>query len=171
MSSQPRRSRRKPSSSQNSLCASAPSSARRCCKRCPGRLTLCRAAPLPGSAMSCPVAAALCWPRSRRTSLCSHSRRPGAGQRATLSALVKPGMKAVTIRVNDVEVGGFVSGDDDASRAHASARKGIGHHSGRVAEHLGARGRSERRRARRQGGSRQVGHAGSRHQSMPRNYG
>jgi len=33
----------------------------------------------------------------------------GAGQRATLSALVKKGMKAVTIRVNDVEgVGGFV---------------------------------------------------------------
>lgn len=33
----------------------------------------------------------------------------GAGQRATLSALVKPGMKAVTISVNDVEgVGGFV---------------------------------------------------------------
>jgi pilus assembly protein CpaB len=33
----------------------------------------------------------------------------GAGQRATLSALVMPGMKAVTIRVNDVEgVGGFV---------------------------------------------------------------
>ncbi len=33
----------------------------------------------------------------------------GAGQRATLSALVKPGMKAVTIRVNEVEgVGGFV---------------------------------------------------------------
>ncbi|MFN3658220.1 MAG: Flp pilus assembly protein CpaB [Pseudolabrys sp.] len=33
----------------------------------------------------------------------------GAGQRATLSALVRPGMKAVTIRVNDVEgVGGFV---------------------------------------------------------------
>ena len=33
----------------------------------------------------------------------------GAGQRATLSALVKPGMKAVTIRVIDVEgVGGFV---------------------------------------------------------------
>ena len=33
----------------------------------------------------------------------------GAGQRATLSALVSPGMKAVTIRVNDVEgVGGFV---------------------------------------------------------------
>ena len=33
----------------------------------------------------------------------------GAGQRATLSALVQPGMKAVTIRVNDIEgVGGFV---------------------------------------------------------------
>ena len=33
----------------------------------------------------------------------------GAGQRATLSALGKPGMKAVTVRVNDVEgVGGFV---------------------------------------------------------------
>ncbi|HEX5507785.1 MAG TPA: Flp pilus assembly protein CpaB [Pseudolabrys sp.] len=33
----------------------------------------------------------------------------GPGQRATLSALVRPGMRAVTIRVNDVEgVGGFV---------------------------------------------------------------
>ncbi len=33
----------------------------------------------------------------------------GPGQRATLSALVRPGMKAVTIRVNDIEgVGGFV---------------------------------------------------------------
>ncbi|HEY7191859.1 MAG TPA: Flp pilus assembly protein CpaB [Vicinamibacterales bacterium] len=33
----------------------------------------------------------------------------GPGQRATLSALVGPGMKAVTIRVNDIEgVGGFV---------------------------------------------------------------
>lgn len=33
----------------------------------------------------------------------------GPGQRATLSALVGPGMKAVTIRVNDVDgVGGFV---------------------------------------------------------------
>lgn len=33
----------------------------------------------------------------------------GPGQRATLSALVRPGMKAVTIRVNDVGgVGGFV---------------------------------------------------------------
>jgi pilus assembly protein CpaB len=30
----------------------------------------------------------------------------GAGQRATLSALVAPGMKAVTIRVNDVDGGG-----------------------------------------------------------------
>jgi pilus assembly protein CpaB len=33
----------------------------------------------------------------------------GPGQRATLSALVQPGMKAVTIRINDVDgVGGFV---------------------------------------------------------------
>jgi pilus assembly protein CpaB len=33
----------------------------------------------------------------------------GPGQRATLSALVRPGMTAVTVRVNDVEgVGGFV---------------------------------------------------------------
>jgi len=32
----------------------------------------------------------------------------GAGERATLSSLVRPGMKAVTVRVNDVEgVGGF----------------------------------------------------------------
>jgi pilus assembly protein CpaB len=37
----------------------------------------------------------------------------GAGQRATLSALVLPGMKAVTIRVNDVDgVGGFVQPGD-----------------------------------------------------------
>ena len=37
----------------------------------------------------------------------------GPGQRATLSALVRKGMKAVTIRVNDVEgVGGFVQPGD-----------------------------------------------------------
>ncbi len=37
----------------------------------------------------------------------------GPGQRATLSALVREGMKAVTIRVNDVEgVGGFVQPGD-----------------------------------------------------------
>ncbi len=37
----------------------------------------------------------------------------GPGQRATLSALVKRGMKAVTIRVNDVDgVGGFVQPGD-----------------------------------------------------------
>lgn len=37
----------------------------------------------------------------------------GPGQRATLSALVGPGMRAVTIRVNDVEgVGGFVMPGD-----------------------------------------------------------
>ena len=37
----------------------------------------------------------------------------GPGQRATLSALVRPGMKAVTVRVNDVDgVGGFVQPGD-----------------------------------------------------------
>jgi len=37
------------------------------------------------------------------------SKVTGSGQRATLSALIQPGRKAVTIRVNDVEgVGGFV---------------------------------------------------------------
>jgi pilus assembly protein CpaB len=37
----------------------------------------------------------------------------GPGERATLSALVRPGMKAVTVRVNDVEgVGGFVMPGD-----------------------------------------------------------
>jgi pilus assembly protein CpaB len=37
----------------------------------------------------------------------------GKGERATLSSLVRPGMKAVTIRVNDVEgVGGFVMPGD-----------------------------------------------------------
>src|SRR5262245_66441548 len=39
----------------------------------------------------------------------------GPGQRATLSALVMPGMKAVTIRVNDVDGGGgFVLRGDPA---------------------------------------------------------
>jgi pilus assembly protein CpaB len=37
------------------------------------------------------------------------SKITGPGQRATLSAVIEPGMKAVTVRVNDVEgVGGFV---------------------------------------------------------------
>jgi len=37
------------------------------------------------------------------------SKITGPGQRATLSAVIQPGMKAVTVRVNDVEgVGGFV---------------------------------------------------------------
>ena len=37
------------------------------------------------------------------------SKITGSGQRATLSAVLKDGMKAVTIRVNDVEgVAGFV---------------------------------------------------------------
>src|SRR3954471_12095674 len=38
-----------------------------------------------------------------------NSKITGAGQRATLSAIIQDGMKAVTIRVNDVDgVGGFV---------------------------------------------------------------
>ena len=37
------------------------------------------------------------------------SKITGPGQRATLSAMLRDGMKAVTVRVNDVEgVGGFV---------------------------------------------------------------
>ena len=37
------------------------------------------------------------------------SKITGPGQRATLSALLRDGMKAVTVRVNDVDgVGGFV---------------------------------------------------------------
>ena len=81
----------------------------RCFRRCLGRLTRCRAAPSPR--FSDIVAG------GRRVVLAAiEANEPvlalkitGAGQRATLSALVKPGMKAVTIRVNDVEgVGGFV---------------------------------------------------------------
>ncbi|MET0539197.1 MAG: Flp pilus assembly protein CpaB [Xanthobacteraceae bacterium] len=51
------------------------------------------------------------------------SKITGAGQRATLSAVLQDGMKAVTIRVNDVEgVAGFVlPGDHVGRRAHASA--------------------------------------------------
>ena len=45
----------------------------------------------------------------------------GAGQRATLSSLVQPGMKAVTIRVNDVDgVGGFVLPGDHVDVALTS---------------------------------------------------
>ena len=48
-------------------------------------------------------------PRSSRTSRCSRIKITGPGQRATLSAMLRDGLKAVTIRVNDVEgVGGFV---------------------------------------------------------------
>ena len=89
----------------------------------------------------------------------------GAGQRATLSALVKPGMKAVTIRVNDVEgVGGFVlPGDHVDVVLTRQIEKGSATTASRVAEHARARGRPERRRARRQGHCGEVGHARSRH--------
>ena len=44
-----------------------------------------------------------------RTSRCSPVKITGPGQRATLSALLRDGFKAVTVRVNDVDgVGGFV---------------------------------------------------------------
>jgi pilus assembly protein CpaB len=53
----------------------------------------------------------------------------GAGQRATLSAVIQVGMKAVTIRVNDVEgVGGFVLPGDhvDVMMTRQGMEKGSG---------------------------------------------
>jgi pilus assembly protein CpaB len=53
----------------------------------------------------------------------------GAGQRATLSAVIQVGMKAVTIRVNDVEgVGGFVLPGDhvDVMMTRQGMEKGTG---------------------------------------------
>jgi pilus assembly protein CpaB len=52
----------------------------------------------------------------------------GSGQRATLSATLEPGMKAVTIRVNDVEgVGGFVlPGDRVDVSLTRQVDKGVG---------------------------------------------
>ena len=89
----------------------------------------------------------------------------GAGQRATLSALVKPGMKAVTIRVNDVEgVGGFVLPGDHVDVVltrqieKGSATTEVVLQNTRVLaiDQI-------RRRARVQGGGRQIGDAGSGH--------
>ena len=46
----------------------------------------------------------------------SASKITGPGQRATLSAMISEGMKAVTIRVNDVEgVAGFVLPGDQST--------------------------------------------------------
>jgi pilus assembly protein CpaB len=53
----------------------------------------------------------------------------GPGQRATLSALLQPGMKAVTIRVNDVEgVAGFVLPGDhvDVLLTRQGSERGVG---------------------------------------------
>jgi pilus assembly protein CpaB len=53
----------------------------------------------------------------------------GPGQRATLSALIQPGMKAVTIRVNDVDgVGGFVLPGDhvDVLLTRQGPERGVG---------------------------------------------
>ena len=70
----------------------------------------------------------------------------GPGQRATLSALVKPGMKAVTIRVNDVEgVGGFVlPGDHVDVVLTRQIEKRQRDDAGRSAEQACSRGRSDR---------------------------
>ena len=48
----------------------------------------------------------------------ARSKITGPGQRATLSAMLRDGLKAVTVRVNDVDgVGGFVlPGDRSTSR-------------------------------------------------------
>ena len=65
----------------------------------------------------------------------------GPGERATLSALVHKGMKAVTIRVNDVEgVGGFVLPGDRVDVVLAPDRQGLGLHRGRAAERARAGG-------------------------------
>ena len=89
----------------------------------------------------------------------------GPGQRATLSALVKPGMKAVTIRVNDVEgVGGFVLPGDRVDVVltrqidKGSASTEVVLQNARV---LAVD--QSRRRARRQGDGGEVGHARSEH--------
>ena len=93
------------------------------------------------------------------------SRSPAPGQRATLSAMLHDGMKAVTVRVNDVEgVGGFVlPGDrvDVALTRQVDKSQRIDR--GRAAERPRAGGRSDRRRARRQAGGGQGGHARGRH--------
>jgi pilus assembly protein CpaB len=56
------------------------------------------------------------------------SKITGPGQRATLSAIITPGMKAITVRVNDVEgVGGFVlPGDRVDVMLTRQIDKGIG---------------------------------------------
>ena len=108
-----------------------------------------------------------------RTSRCSALKITGAGQRATLSALVKPGMKAVTIRVNDVEgVGGFVLPGDHVDVVltrqidKGSATTEVVLQNTRVLaiDQI-------RRRARRQGGGRQIGHARSGARSKRRKSG
>ena len=74
----------------------------------------------------------------------------GPGQRATLSAMLRDGLKAVTIRVNDVDgVGGFVlPGDHVDVVADAPDRQGKRHVRGRAAERARAGDRPDRRRAR-----------------------
>ena len=95
------------------------------------------------------------------------SKITGPGQRATLSATLQNGMKAVTIRVNDVEgVGGFVLPGDRVDVALTRQMdKGVGDDRRRVAERARARHRPERRRAHRQAADRKGRHARSRYRS------
>ena len=91
-----------------SRCVSAPSSMPRCCAKCRGRPTRCRPAPSPRSPTLLSSGRRVVLAAIEANEPVLALKITGAGQRATLSALVG-GMKAVTIRVNDVEgVGGFV---------------------------------------------------------------
>src|SRR6476659_4359885 len=92
------------------------------------------------------------------------SKITGPGQKATLSAVIQDGMRAVTVRVNDVEgVGGFVLPGDHVDVVLTRHRQGVGYDSSRSAEHTRTRRRSNRRRACAESRRRQIGDAGSRY--------
>ena len=126
---------------------------RRCWRKCRGRRPRCRPAPshkisdvLHGGRR---VVLTAIEPNEPVLAL----KITGPGQRATLSALVKPGMKAVTIRVNDVEgVGGFVlPGDRVDVVLTRQIDKGSATTEVVLQNARSAGGRSDRRRTRRQG--------------------
>ena len=74
------------------------------CAKSRGRTGRCRPAPSPRSPTCCRGGKRVVLTADRdRTSRCCASKITGPGQRATLSAMVRDGMKAVTIRVNDVD--------------------------------------------------------------------
>ena len=88
----------------------------------------------------------------------------GAGQRATLSALVRDGMKAVTIRVNDVEgVGGFVLPGDRVDVVLTRQVDKNRRATRSCCRNARAGDRPVRRRTRRQTDGRQGGDVRSRH--------